>query len=37
MFCKILIISLKKHKTGRVTYFNIYQKHNETTNISMHG
>ena len=24
-------------KQGGVTYFNIYQKHNETTNISMHG
>ena len=22
---------------GGVTYFNIYQKHNETKNISMHG
>lgn len=24
-------------KQGGVTNFNIYQKHNETTNISMHG
>jgi hypothetical protein len=22
---------------GGITYFNIYQKHNETKNISMHG